>query len=113
MDTEPAKKWKVQHLWPEKSKKEVSELLAAHFNKILSEFTPLRAENIPSTFSKPIRDLTLEEVSTKLKKLKKPHSTVPGDIPPSLVTKFYRQIAIPLTSIFNGIKNEHVWPSSW
>ena len=107
MNSEPVKKWRIQNLWPDKSDREISELLAAHFNKISNEFTPIRAENVPTTFSKPIRDLKIKEVSARLKKFKKPNSTVPGDLPPSLVTKFHKQLAIPLTSIINGIKNDH------
>ena len=38
---------------------------------------------------------------------------VPGDIPPMLVTKFHLALAVPLRSIINSIKNDHVWPSAW
>ena len=64
---------------------------------------------------KPTRGRTLAcyEVSTRLKKMRKPKYMVPGDIYPQLVSQFFDFLAIPLTAIYNKIWETYVWPTCW
>ena len=78
MDAEPARRWKIQDLWPEKGDEEISKLLAEHFNKIGRDFLLLGATQ--RMYDRRIADLTVEEVSLRLKSYKKPASMVPGDV---------------------------------
>ena len=82
MDTEPAKKWRIQDLWPEKSDKDIAEKLAEHFNKIARNFEQLDEKKIPRTYDCPIHDLTTAEVQVRLRTFRKPNSVVLADIPP-------------------------------
>ena len=72
------------------SDQEGAELLANHFSAISQSFPPLDVDNLPVTVrhsiiegrlstSKPI--LEEHEAFTKLRNIKKPHSSVEGDIP--------------------------------
>ena len=45
MDSEPTRKWSVRDLWPDRSDRDIAELLADHFNQISMEFTPLKDED--------------------------------------------------------------------
>ena len=104
----------VMDIFPGKNKAEVAELLADHFIEISNEFVPLDpSKDIPMTHSIPVPLLTTEEVTERLKKIKKPKSIVKGDIFPDLVTKHANQLAVPLTSIYNEISRTFAWPSLW
>ena len=97
-------------MFPGKSKQEVADLLADHFNTISSEFASLTRTDIPKTFDSSIVPLTVPEVALRLKKFKKPRSMVRGDIFPDLVTRFADLLAVPLTSIYNEITTTQKWP---
>ena len=113
MDSEPSRKWNVLDMWPGKSEAEVSEILADHFNAIARNFVPLTDEDVFLSYSRDIPDLTRDQVSTRLRTFKKPASTVPGDLPPTLVTKFHAALSTPVTDILNAIKNQQEWPRAW
>ena len=104
----------VMNLFPGRDKRDVSELLAEHFNAVSNEFTPLDpTTDIPTTYSQEIPTLQMHEVAIRLKKFKKSKSVVKGDIFPELVTKHADLLAIPLTSIYNEITCTSEWPSIW
>ena len=52
-------------------------------------------------------------MSARLKSFKKPSSTVPGDLPPAIVTKYHNLLARPVCSIINAIKSRNEWPRAW
>ena len=54
------------------------ELLADYFNSISSEFVSLEIEDIPTTYDRPLYDITPQNVAEVLRKIKKPKSMVPG-----------------------------------
>ena len=84
MDSEPTRKWNVQDLWPDLCKAEVAEKLADHFNSISRDFHPVT--NPPRTYERHIANIKEEEMCNRLKSFKKPASTVPGDLPPMLIS---------------------------
>ena len=103
----------IMNMFPGRSEEDVSELLAQHFNAIGSEFSPLEAHEIPTTYNKSLPLLQVYEVAGRLRKFKKPKSVVRGDIFPGIVTKYSDFLAIPLTSIYNSITQTNVWPARW
>lgn len=107
------KQFDVRTLHPDKTDGEVAEELASYFNAISTEFSPLEPADIPVTFDKRRPDLTLAEVSMRIRKFRKPRSSVGRDIFPQLLTQFSDFLAIPLTNIFNKITRSKVWPLSW
>ena len=90
-----------------------AETLAEYFNRISDEFEPLGLGDIPCTRTKDLPVLHEYEVAARIRKFKKPRSTVPGDIFPSLVTQFSDFLAIPLTNIYNSITESKEWPRCW
>ena len=95
------------------SDNEIAEELASYFNRISCEFEPLSAQDIPSTRTKEMPALEEYEVAARIRKFRKPKSTVPGDIFPQLVTQFADFLAIPLTNIYNSITESRTWPACW
>ena len=73
---------------PGKADEEIAEDLATYFNRISNEFEPLAPEEIPCTRPKDMPELECFEVAARIRKFRKPKSTVPGDIFPQLVTQF-------------------------
>ena len=49
----------------------------------------------------------------KIKKSKKPKSSVPGDIPRKLVKEFGPELATPAGMIFRNIVKTGQWPKPW
>ena len=93
--------------------KETAKVLADYFNRISDEFDPLKAGDIPCTRDKELPVLHEYEVAARIRWLRKPKSTVPGDIFPQLVTQFADFLAILLTSIYNSITERCEWPVCW
>ena len=110
---EKPKPFEVQSLMPGKSDMEVAEILAEYFNKVSLEFDPLSPDQIPATKESNLPGLALHEVAARIRKFRKPKSMVPGDIFPSLMTKFADFFAIPLANIYNEITRTYVWPLAW
>ena len=76
-------------------------------------FSPkLRNEfNVPDVSSVPV--LTDYDVFLKIKKAKKPNSSVPGDLPRELVKEFSCELSYPVTVIFNSILRSLEYPRQW
>ena len=56
----------VMNLFPGRSEVDVSELLAAHFNEISQEFSPLVPADVPNTYNKDLPELLVHQVATRL-----------------------------------------------
>ena len=110
---ERPKLFDVRELLPGKSDEEAAEHLAEYFNAVSLEFEPLSPHEIPKTRERRLPELEIFEVAGRIKKFKKPHSMVPGDIFPSLMTQLSDFFAIPLANIYNSISSTYVWPVCW
>ena len=64
----------VRNMFPGKNERDVSKLLAKHFNTISNEFKPLNTNDIPTTYSKPMPLLLVHEVAARLRRFKNPKS---------------------------------------
>ena len=110
---EKPKEFDVRDILPGKSDKQVAEELAAYFNKVSQEFEPLQPCEIPRTWNEPLGELMKHEVSTRIRKFRKPKSMVRGDVFPKLMTDLSDFFAIPLTDIYNEIMRSFIWPTCW
>ena len=111
---EKPKLFDVRDIMPEGlSDQEIAESLAEYFNRVSNEFEPLTPDQIPCTRDKELPILHEYEVAARVRKFKKPRSTVPGDIFPKLVTQFADFLAVPLTNIYNCITVTRQWPACW
>ena len=103
----------VRDLFPGQSDSSVAEALASHFNAISAEFDGLREADIPTALDLDLPVLSPEQVAKRLRDIKKPKSTVAGDIFPALINRASHMLAIPLTDIFNSITVNADWPADW
>ena len=99
-----------QQLTPEQS----IERIAQHFASISQEYVPLSVDLLPpdvqAKVNQPISESVLpqlpdHDVWDKIRKSKKPKSSVPGDIPRKLVQEFGPELASPAGIIFRNIVN--------
>ena len=68
---------------------------------------------IPISFSKPLPEITEEEVLKRIKNSRKTTSAVPGDLPCQVYKHFPEKLLSVITNIFNCITQEKSWPRSW
>ena len=96
--------------------------IAEHFSIISQEFAPLNYHLLPPDVQakvdlpiseSDIPDLPDHDVYQKIKKSKKPKSSVPGDIPRKLVQEFGPELALPAGKIFRNIVKTGHWPKPW
>ena len=113
MSREKPKPFEPGSLFPGKTDQEVAEVLAAHFNSVSSEFSPLEPCDLPETFNEELPRLEVWQVAIRVKRFRKPKSMVACDLFPSMVTKYADFLAVPLTAIYNEITVTGVWPYSW
>ena len=78
----------------------IAEKLADFFNRISDEFEPFAQEDILTAAVRVLPKLELHEVSTRIRKFRKPKSMVKGDLFPQLFSDF---LTIPLADIYNEI----------
>ena len=102
-----------QSLYPGLPDLQVAENLAQHFNNISEEFDGLDPNYSTGAFSHQLPVLSVNDVATKLRTIKKPKSMVAGDIFPQLVTRAADWLAIPLAMIYNDITRTACWPDRW
>ena len=74
----------------------IMEELADYFSSISQEFQPLQQQDIPRTYDREIHPLTPARVAERLRTIKTPTSTVPGDIPPDMIAVLADQLSVPL-----------------
>ena len=106
-------RWSPEQLYPGQSKEEVANNLAAFFNQISSQYEPLKPEEIPTTTLRTLPVITQQMVEEKLKAAKKPTSTVPGDIPAILYSRYPRELSPIITHLFIRITVQQCWPDDW
>ena len=106
-------RWSPTAMYPGVDARTVADNLAAYFNSISSQYEPLLPDQIPTTFSKPLPALTTAAVEERMKKAKKPTSTVPGDIPAVLYNMYAAKLAPVVTHVFNRITASGRWPTLW
>ena len=99
-----------------------AEKLADYFSKISQEFDPINPENFPPWIKEKLLDgksdplkpfLEDWQVYQKLKKSKKPSSSIPGDIPVKLMKEFTPELSKPVATIYNRITQSGVYPRQW
>ena len=111
---ERPKLFDVRDLMPDgQSDEDTANTLADYFNRVSCEFDPLGPGQVPCTRHKDLPVLHEYEVAARIRRFRKPRSTVPGDIFPKLVTMFADFLAIPLANIFNCITFTREWPICW
>ena len=110
---EKPKMFEVTDLFPDLDELQTAEALAEHFSTIGGPQAPLKQEDVPTSYDKPPPVLDPYTVMQKLKAMKKPKSTVRGDIFPALVNQAAGALAFPLANIYNGISQGGNWPKIW
>ena len=107
-----------QGLTPE----EAANKLAEHFAAISQTVEPLEEKNFHPMLREAIEEgrksqnkpvITQHDVYRKLLKIKKPNSSVPGDIPRVLVKEYPFLWAGPAAKMFNRIFQASEWPAQW
>ena len=108
-DETPAR-WHISSLFPGSSDKQIAEESAHFFNAISSEFQPIGP---PSTEAPSMIPPTTNEIRLRILKMKKPKTSVRGDIDCRLLAQNAALLATPLKIIFNQIYESKSWPSLW
>ena len=99
-----------------------AEALADFFSAISQEFLPLDPDRFPPNIKaelergahdQEVPQLNEYEVFEKIRKAKKPHSTVPGDLKRVLVKECSAELVTPVTLIYNQITSTKEFPRSW
>ena len=96
--------------------------LAGHFSAISQSVDPLDRSQFPPALrlileeaktcpSKPI--LTQHQVYCKILRVTKPKSSVSGDVPRVLMSRYPYLYAAPATRLFNKIIQSSTWPRQW
>ena len=107
------KQWSVNDMFPNNSENEAVEYLAEYFSAVTKDYKPLEHDDLPTTYDRPTYQLTSDMIEKRIRESKKPNSTVPGDIPPSLLNDVAKTLSIPLQSIFNAVLPQVTWPTEW
>ena len=100
-------------MYENKEEEEVAEILAQYFNNISNEYTPLQKERILHTHPRCLPKITELDVINKVSKSKKKPSSLPGDLPPAVVTDHVHLLAKPLARMYNNIVGQGTWPVQW
>ena len=103
------------------SPEESANVIADHFSSISLDYDPIDvnsfspklkdAYNAPDISKVPV--LTDYDVYHKIKRAKKPNSSVTSDLPRKLVKEFSRELAYPISVIFNSILRSLEYPRQW
>ena len=104
--------WEIFSLFPGMDAGEIAEAVAEFFNEISQEYPSLPDPSRPWDDTTP-NIIEEYEIAARLRRFKKPKSTVYGDIRPELVTDFADLLAPPLCFIFNQTLHTLSWPSIW
>ena len=112
----------ISHLEANLDTEQSIEKIAQYFSSISQEFPPLTLQSLPEDVQAKIHQpVILQElpeipdylVYQKIKRSKKPQSSVPGDLPRRLVQEFGLELAAPAGKIFRAITQTGHWPKSW
>ena len=110
---EKPKAFDVRDLRPGVDDQSVADEVAAFFNKISCEFSPLEPSQIPMTYHCDLPLLSESDVADMLRAAKKTKSKVCGDIFPSLINDCSDCLSVPLSNIYNSIISTYKWPDIW
>ena len=114
--------WLPAYVEQNLSARQSAEKLADHFSQISQTVEPLEVEKLPPALRNAILEgrmatnkPTVEQHSVyrKILRLKKPNSSVPGDIPKILLKDNPFEYAKPASIIFNKIVKTAEWPRQW
>ena len=98
-------------MFPGLSDMEIAKKGAAFFNAISQEYTgPAKPQPRPGNEKESPE---MYQIAAKLKNIKKPRSTVAGDIDARLVTAFADILTISLSFIYRQVHESLEWPSMW
>ena len=112
----------LSHLEDNLTSEESIEKIAQHFASISQEFLPLNYNLLPPDVQIKLDQFISEselpeiqdhDVYLKIKKTKKPRSSVPGDLPRRIVQEFGPELAAPASKIFRNIIRTGHWPKPW
>ena len=104
------------------SPEQAANKLADHFSAISQTVPPLDIEKFHPALRLEIRRgiaqndkprLNQHDTYRKLLRIRKPNSSVPGDVPRRLISEYPFQWAEPATRIFNEIIKSSEWPIHW
>ena len=110
----------LSHLDQTLSISESTEKIAEHFASINQEYPPfdqqLLPPNVQTIISAPVNpddvpELPDHDVYQKIKRTKKPKSSVPGDLPRRLVQEFGPELAAPVSMIYRNITKSGKLPN--
>ena len=112
----------ISHLDDNLTTDESTEKIAEHFSKISQEFSPLNVNLLPDSVQAKIRATNSQDgipeildyaVYERIRKTKKPRSSVPGDLPRRLTQEFAPELAAPVGKIIRNIVQTGEWPKPW
>ena len=112
----------LSHLEQGLSDEESIEHIAEHFAHISQEFPPfnynLLPESVKVKLDSPVQESDIPIISdfdvyNKIRKSKKPRSSVPGDLPRRIVQEFGPELATPAAKIYRNIAKTGHWPKPW
>ena len=104
------------------SHKQAANRLANYFSAISQTVDPLDESQFPPALRLALQEgrvsnakpeLTQHQVYCKILRVTKPKSSVPGDVPRILLTRYAFQYAKPATKIYNKIIQSSTWPRQW
>ena len=102
--------------------KQSSEAMADYFSTISQQFDPIDVNKFSPAIKEELEKgrhepdvpiLTEHEVYDKIRKAKKPHSMVPGDIKRVLVKECSVELTTPATKMYNKITQSKEYPRPW
>ena len=109
----------ISHLEDNLTSEQSIERIAQHFAQISQEFPPLNFDLLPeevkTKLDKPVDpsevpDICDYAVYEKIRKSKKPRSSVPGDLPRRIIQEFGPELATPAGKIYRNIVKTGHWP---
>ena len=112
-DKERPPAWTLSDVFPEDEQNTVREKAATFFNRISSEFEPLQEGDIPRTFDRQVRILSVTEICETLQSMKKPKSHVSIDLPQAVLSRCYESIASAIAPVVNLTRTGGWWPRIW
>ena len=107
---ESQKPWNIKSMFPGTENKQIAEKAASFFNSISQEFVPVGPP--PSERAGPLPP-TCNQIRLRILKMKKPKSSVEGDIDSRLLGRFAAALSVPLKIIFAKIYETKIWPDLW
>ena len=106
-------RWTPRNMYPDLDDTETAERLAAFFNNISSQYSPLDRTSLPPGTHREPLSVSVSDVEAAIRKSKKKPSSVPGDINHKLYDLYPALLATPVSHIFSEIIQQGVWPSQW